>query len=257
MFGSSDIRAEARRVLTGNWLTAVGVCIVAGILTGGGSGFGTNVFTYSINSGGEAFGFLQELSGPGLAALAGVLIMVGGGLLMLGIAFAIVGPVVQLGQFTYFLKMVRGDKPGFSVLFSQFRYIIKAFCLSFMVGLFTMLWALLFIIPGIIAAYRYSMAMYILADNPEIGIFEAINESKDMMSGYKASLFVLRLSFIGWAILCIFTCGIGIIVLNPYMQAADAVFYTRLTGTEERDYTETDERSYIRHEKNDWDKDWN
>ena len=86
----------------------------------------------------------------------------------------------------------------------------------------------MFIIPGIIAAYRYSLAIYFMARNPEMGIFEAINESKTYMDGNKMNLFVLELSFIGWIFLAILTCGIGMIFLTPYMETSRAVFFLRV-----------------------------
>jgi uncharacterized membrane protein len=70
-----------------------------------------------------------------------------------------------------------------------------------------------------------------MAENPEMSASEACAKSKEMMKGYKFDLFVLELSFIGWSLLCIFTCGIGFIVLRPYMEAATADFYREISGT--------------------------
>jgi uncharacterized membrane protein len=92
-------------------------------------------------------------------------------------------------------------------------------------GLLIILWSLLLVIPGIIAAYRYAMASYIMAQNPEIGALDAIERSKAMMNGNKLRLFCLQLSFIGWMLLSALTLGIGYIFLRPYMQAAYAAFY--------------------------------
>jgi uncharacterized membrane protein len=87
---------------------------------------------------------------------------------------------------------------------------------------------LLLVIPGIVAAYRYSMSFYILSDNPQLSAQEAMNESKRMMNGYKGKLFCLHFSFIGWSILCVLTIGIGFLWLVPYMQASIANFYENL-----------------------------
>jgi uncharacterized membrane protein len=70
-----------------------------------------------------------------------------------------------------------------------------------------------------------------MAENPEMSASEACAKSKEMMKGYKFDLFTLELSFIGWYFLCIFTCGIGFIVLTPYMEAAVADFYREISGT--------------------------
>ena len=91
--------------------------------------------------------------------------------------------------------------------------------------LFTFLWTLLFIIPGIIKAFSYAMSPYILEENPELSANEAIDRSRAMMKGHKFDLFWLYLSFIGWGFLCIFTLGIGLLWLMPYMQTAEAAFY--------------------------------
>ncbi len=94
-----------------------------------------------------------------------------------------------------------------------------------LVGIFTFLWTLLLVIPGIIKAFSYSMTKYILDDNPELSASEAIHRSRMMMKGHKFDLFWLYLSFIGWAFLCLLTCGIGFLWLGPYMQTAEAAFY--------------------------------
>lgn len=95
----------------------------------------------------------------------------------------------------------------------------------FLVGLFTFLWMLLFIVPGIIKAYAYAMTPYILVDNPELGPREARLKSIEMMRGHKGKLFGLELSFIGWFLLCILSLGIGFIWLAPYYQTTHAAFY--------------------------------
>ena len=90
------------------------------------------------------------------------------------------------------------------------------------------LWTLLLIIPGIIKAFSYAMTSYILKDNPEIKNNEAIEKSMQMMQGHKMDLFLLYLSFIGWAILSVLTLGIGFIFLTPYVNAAVSHFYEDL-----------------------------
>ena len=95
----------------------------------------------------------------------------------------------------------------------------------FLVRFFTSLWALLLIVPGIVKFYAYSMTPYILVDNPELSANEAINLSQKMMKGHKFDLFFLQLSFIGWIFLSIFTFGIGLLWVMPYMMTAQAAFY--------------------------------
>ena len=100
--------------------------------------------------------------------------------------------------------------------------------MNFLVGLFTFLWSLLFIIPGIIKAYSYSMSLYILAENKGKPALECINESMAMTEGHKMDLFVLGLSFIGWGLLCAITFGIAGIWVAPYMEATFANAYNSL-----------------------------
>lgn len=95
----------------------------------------------------------------------------------------------------------------------------------FLVGFFTSLWSLLLIVPGIIKFYAYAMTPYILIDNPELSANQAINLSCKMMKGHKFDLFFLQLSFIGWGILSVFTGGIGLLWLMPYMMSSQAAFY--------------------------------
>jgi uncharacterized membrane protein len=83
-----------------------------------------------------------------------------------------------------------------------------------------------------IAYYRYAMSDYILAENPEMSPSDALAESKRMMHGNKWRLFCLELSFIGWGILCLCTCGIGFLWLSPYMFQAEAAMYHEISGRE-------------------------
>ena len=99
----------------------------------------------------------------------------------------------------------------------------------FLRGLYTFLWSLLFIIPGVIKGYEYRMIPYILAENPGIDSGEAFAISKKMMDGNKWDAFVLDLSFLGWEILSIFTCGIlSIFYVNPYIHMTNAELYVAL-----------------------------
>jgi uncharacterized membrane protein len=94
--------------------------------------------------------------------------------------------------------------------------------------LFTFLWMLLLIIPGIIAAISYAMTFYILADDESIGAMEAIDKSKEMMNGHKWAYFVLMLMYVGLGVLCLLTCGIGFFWLAPFISVTNAEFYDDL-----------------------------
>ena len=96
-------------------------------------------------------------------------------------------------------------------------------------NLFTALWSLLFIIPGIIKSYEYRMVPYLLAENPDMDMHEAFERSKNMMMGNKFDTFVLDISFIGWRFLSALTANIlDIFYVNPYVFLTDAELYVKL-----------------------------
>ena len=92
-------------------------------------------------------------------------------------------------------------------------------------SIFTFLWTLLFLIPGIVKSLAYAMTNYILVDYPELSANRAIDLSQEMMKGHKYDLFYLYLGFVGWYILALCTLGIGLFWLIPYVQTAQASFY--------------------------------
>lgn len=143
-------------------------------------------------------------------------------------ASIIVTPAFALSTVRIYLNLFYDREPEVVDAFSGFDDFWSAFKVNFLVGLFTMLWSLLFIIPGIVKAYSYSMSMYILAENKGKPALECINESKAMTNGHKMELFVLSLSFIGWLMLTVITFGIAAIWVGPYMQATFANAYYSL-----------------------------
>lgn len=145
-------------------------------------------------------------------------------------AAVIVTPAFSLSIVRVYLSLTAGGQPEVKDAFSGFDDFWAAFKVTFLVGLFTFLWSLLFVIPGIIKMYSYSMSMYILAENKGKGALECINESKAMTQGHKADLFVLDLSFIGWLLLCGITFGIAYIWVGPYICATKANVYNSLKG---------------------------
>ena len=133
--------------------------------------------------------------------------------------------LLSAGFTTYCLAVRRGLEMPVSTLFDGFSIAGKIILLEIVMSIFIFLWSLLFIIPGLIATYRYRFALYNLLENPDIGILEAISMSKVQTVGYKWQLFVLDLSFLGWSILSIFTLGFLNIWLLPYMTLTNIAFY--------------------------------
>lgn len=140
----------------------------------------------------------------------------------------IISGLIGFGTFSYFLKISRNEQVNYKELFSKTNMFGSYIGISLLAGIFTFLWSLLFIIPGIIAALNYSLVYYIKLDNPKLSAIDVIRKSKQMMQGHKWDFFVLNLSFLGWGILSIFTLGILYLWLVPYMQVTYANFYNKL-----------------------------
>lgn len=126
-----------------------------------------------------------------------------------------------------FLHNHREEKVDIENLFDGFRggRYFRTFGAMFLVEIFTLLWSLLLIVPGIMKSFSYALTPYIILDKPELSVNEAINLSCKIMKGRRLKLFCLYLSFIGWGILSILTFFIGLLWLLPYMEAATAAFY--------------------------------
>ena len=132
-----------------------------------------------------------------------------------------------------YLKLAKNEEISIGDLFNGFNITGKAVLLSIITYIFTFLWSLLFIIPGIIKVFSYAMAPYILADNPELTANEALTKSKEIMDGHKFDLFVLQLSFFWWYILGAITFGIAYIYVVPYVSATTTNFYNSIKDREE------------------------
>ena len=218
MMKASDLRAKAWESLRGNYWNAVLAAFLAVIFGALISGSG-NV---SINVDNEVWQPVFE-NFPGV--LIAVLAVVGGIGGTLNFVAFVLGGVVQIGYAQYLLKQHDREITSVKDLFSKFDYFGQAFLQKFLRALFTFLWSLLFIIPGIIKSYSYAMTPFIMAENPNMTAKEAINTSKQLMDGHKWELFCLSFSFIGWYLLVLLTAGIGDIFLRPYVEAAFAAFY--------------------------------
>ena len=147
---------------------------------------------------------------------------------VLGMAVALMSSILSAGYVSCCLNVSRRLKSGVGEIFDIFGLFFKVLWLQILMGLFITLWSLLLIVPGIIASYRYSMALFILFDDPDKSALECLAESKRMMEGWKGRLFVLDLSFFGWALLS----AIPFVMLYtvPYMELTRANFYRFVSG---------------------------
>jgi len=188
-----DIMTSARDKLRGKWGIAVGVSFIYIVIS-----VALNVI-------------------PVIGWVAGILVA---------------GPLF-LGATIFFLALARGEDVKTGQLFEGFSYFIDALLTYLLMCLFIFLWLLLLIIPGILAAFSYSMAFYIMADNKDINGLDAIKKSKAMMYGNRWKLFCLGCRFIGWTLLCILTFGIGFLWLMPYASTSIAKFYDDIRAAQE------------------------
>ena len=149
---------------------------------------------------------------------------------LIGLVLFILALPLTWGYQTLFLGAVRGGEATAKDMFEGYNKELfsRVLTTTLLYYVYVFLWSLLLLIPGCIKSYSYAMTPYILKDNPEMKNNAAIEESMRMMDGHKLELFLLDLSFIGWAILSILTCCIGFLWLVPYMNMARVNFYEDL-----------------------------
>jgi len=143
-----------------------------------------------------------------------------------GIGIIIVGPF-YIGMCLFYLRAVRNQQANYGDLFEPISKgdFVRTMIMYLLKTIYTLLWTLLFFIPGIIKSYSYAMAEYIAIDNPTMSASDCITASRQLMQGRKAKLFLLDLSFIGWIFLTMLTLGVLAIIVAPYQHATRAAFY--------------------------------
>lgn len=224
------LKTNAKRQLGGgifqsNWLNALLVCllevVIISAVTGIISGFG-GIFS-GINIARNMLSDPDVLLENGVLSFSATLPFAGVGSI-LGVLIS--GPLA-FGSAKIFLKLVRGsDRVEVSELFDGFKTDLGGnLLLPLMIYLFTALWSLLFVIPGIVKSYAYSFAYYVKADHPDYDWRQCLDASKELTKGYKWDLFVLDLSFIGWLIVGAMVLGIGELWVYPYVACTKANAY--------------------------------
>ncbi len=208
MTTNQEFKNAALAALKGNWASAVLATLVISVISCVISGATSLYELYNPDAWATSLG----LNGGSMLLSIFVLVPLG-----LGATYAF------NALYVYSSREILSNSFGYG-----FKIYWRAIGGMLLVGIFTFLWSLLLIIPGIIKAYSYSMTPYILIDNPELSVREAIRKSQRMMVGQKFNLFYLQLSFIGWFFLACLTGGIGFLWLAPYYQTAQAVFYQNL-----------------------------
>ena len=213
MWSRAELKERAKAVLSTNYWEALWISIVISFAGGDGGGGGSGSSSNSFST----FDLTDIM-----IVLTVVFIIL---LFVLAIRIFL-GYPLEVGGRRYFVKSAEyGDNRNcFKFAFSveNYKSIVST---MFLKGLQNFLWYLLFIIPGIIKYYSYSMVPYILADNPNIESKRAIELSSQMTEGHKFNMFILELSFLGWYLLGLLACCIGVIFVAPYKNATFAELY--------------------------------
>jgi uncharacterized membrane protein len=136
--------------------------------------------------------------------------------------------VLDGGYYLYSLSVRRREEMGYDTLFDGFAFAGKLILLYLFISLLVFAWSLLFVVPGIIALYRYRFAVYNLCENPEMGVQEALRMSIAQTDGFKGQLFVLDLSFVGWRFLSLLTFNLLNIWVVPYYVQTDLGFFQEI-----------------------------
>lgn len=224
---AKTIRARARANLAGAWGVSIAIAVVAALLGGliaGVSFLPEMKYDFPIDRVPVLAQYVEgwnrglEIGSMKINFRSGIF----------GFVAFLIGGVLQLGYADFLLKQHDGNETSFRDLFSKFDYFGTGFAQHFLRGLYTVLWGMLLIIPGIIKSYAYAMTPFILAENPGMTASQAIRASEDLMDGHKFDLFVLGLTFLGWDLLAAVTMNLGNIALNPYKNAAYAAFYRQI-----------------------------
>lgn len=135
---------------------------------------------------------------------------------------------LSVGFYCYLIKMVRKEEFSRNDIFAFIGKVFPILAITLLTVIFTLLGCILFIIPGIIAAFSFSMVYLIYAEDQSLNAMDYLDKSREMMKGYKWDYFVFGLSFIGWIIVAVLTFGIGLVFVLPYVTVAEVVYYDEL-----------------------------
>lgn len=228
MWTREQLKSNGKICFKRNYWPCVAVTVILAIVTGSVSSIGSR-FSININQGIEysyntGYSHYSSISPGAMLALSGITLII----MLISIVFAIfVSNVFEVGGCSFFIKN-RSQRAEIGDVLYGFKsgHYGNVVLAIFLRGLYISLWTLLFIVPGFIKSYEYLMVPYIMAENPAMDQKEAFAISKRMMNGQKWNTFVLDLSFLGWDLLSLFTCGIlSIFYVAPYRRATYAELY--------------------------------
>lgn len=221
MWNRAELKMRGNMAFKKNYVSAVVVALLMGIFgTVSGESSARRVSENSDIYSGNLFNV-----GTITGLLAGITTVV---ILIVLVAKVFVGNLLKMGGYRFFI-LNQTAQPGIGTLLDGFRsgHYVNIVLTMFLRDLFTALWSLLLVVPGIVKHYEYLMVPYIIAENPAMDYKEAFQISKQMMDGEKMKAFIMDLSFLGWYLLSAVTCGLlAIFYVNPYVQASFAEMYT-------------------------------
>ena len=262
----TNLKKKALESLKGNWGLAIGTTLLGGILLAlpsilsGALTFGSTMRMISeLGQRSTSYGYnsydysrMSDYQGSSYSGLSLIL-----SLLITG--------AVSYGIIKFNLNLIRDNRPKVEDVFSGFKKFGRTFLINLLLGIFSFLWSLLWIVPMVVvfliigvSAFvngdvspiiivlifiillafgislqvflnRYAMTYYICNDNDDIDVMESLKTSIELMKGKKIKYFILQLSFIGWGLLAVLTCGIGFLWLRPYIKATETCFYQEIT----------------------------
>ncbi len=224
------IKERSKQLLKKNHWVCVGVAFLATLTLGAFAGGGTS-FNFSYNQSTDIPSNANPFTDVEPALVIAAILFA-----LVGLAVSYVSQVfltnqLMVGSCRFFLKYRRNNPVDTGELFQSYKdkTFLNIAKVTFLRDLFIGLWTLLFIVPGIIKTYEYWAVDYILAAKPDTPYEKALDLSKKMMDGHKMEVFELGLSFIGWYLLSIFTCGIlAVCYVNPYYRIAMTELYSEI-----------------------------
>ena len=235
MFNRKALKSNAKVSFKANYWRSVAAGLVS-LIAAGGAFIGS--YNLTVNNTGATTN--PEVANQFANLTVNELFVVFGSIAAVFGIFCILSSIIKiflwnplgLGANKFFLKNTEEGDTKLNTLGDGFKVnYLRNVGTLFLRTLYTTLWSLLLVVPGIVKSYSYRMVPYILADRPELNHKEAITLSRQMMRGNKWNSFKLDLSFLGWKILDAFTLGIlGIFYVNPYIEHTDSELYFNLKG---------------------------
>lgn len=234
-YNSAYFKQAARMQLTGQWGSAALFTFVFNVISYAVNGLSSLFLDAMMYAVAFVIGVIAGLSGMDVEAISAadssiftLLVMLPMYPLIFLFSYVIYFLLSPL-MYSFNVSFLDNKRSGVSLdpgrMFKGYKELMRIGGTTVLMYLYAALWSLLLLIPGIVKYISYSQTYYVMHDNPGLSYNKAIERSMAMMDGYKMRYFKLLLSFIGWFLLNLITCGISTFWVTPYMQTAFAHFY--------------------------------